>query len=333
MNAVKIYKHGPGFILSYMGIDIGLDTGAPRTMTLLSHAHADHITNLGRAFQVVATDATIDTFRARGGSVSWEHISLDYGQTLDFHGIEITSLNAGHVLGSTMFLIKYGDGLSVLYTGDYNTEDSIVHKAAEPVPADVLITEATYGSPQWVFPERLEIHKAITERVVSIIESGRLPILYAYSLGKAQEAIALLQKQKILTITGNYTIEKVNKAYNKYGANLKSISPDSPHVHEYIDMGCAIISSQPRSTIRRIEKQANLGKYEIENKSQVVNLTGWSLNDFSGNNFPLSAHCDFNRLVRFVQEVGARVVYCFTSNANEFSQHLSHMNINAVPLE
>ena len=35
-------------------------------------------------------------------------------------GIRITSFYAGHVLGAAMFQIEY-DGLSVMYTGDYNS--------------------------------------------------------------------------------------------------------------------------------------------------------------------------------------------------------------------
>ncbi len=333
MQTIQIRKFGPGFVLSYNDIEIGLDTGLQGHVTLLSHAHADHITNLGLANQVVATDATIDTFRARGGRVSWKHIPLNYGERLDLPGVRVQALNAGHVLGSTMFLLIYDNGMRVLYTGDYNTEDSIVHTAAQPVHADVLITETTYGSPRWVFPERSEIHKRITERVITTIEEGRIPILNAYSLGKAQEAIALLQRQKITTVTGNYTIERVNNAYSKYGVAIKNVPIDSDEFRDHIESGCAIVSSQPYQTIRRAENLASLGRYELANRSQIINLTGWALHDFIGNDIPLSAHCDFHELIAFIKGVDARIVYCFTGYANEFSGHLADIGINAIPLE
>ena len=38
---------------------------------------------------------------------------------MEFDGIKVKAYYAGHVLGAVMFHIEY-DGMSIVYTGDYN---------------------------------------------------------------------------------------------------------------------------------------------------------------------------------------------------------------------
>ena len=46
--------------------------------------------------------------------------SLTLLETITVNDIKITSYYAGHVLGASMFHVEY-QGLSVVYTGDYNS--------------------------------------------------------------------------------------------------------------------------------------------------------------------------------------------------------------------
>lgn len=46
--------------------------------------------------------------------------SIGLQETVVVNGIRVTSFYAGHVLGACMFFVEYA-GLSVLYTGDYNS--------------------------------------------------------------------------------------------------------------------------------------------------------------------------------------------------------------------
>jgi cleavage and polyadenylation specificity factor subunit 3 len=47
---------------------------------------------------------------------------IDYNQEIDYRGIKLKCYNAGHVLGAAMFMVEI-DGVRVLYTGDYSTEN------------------------------------------------------------------------------------------------------------------------------------------------------------------------------------------------------------------
>ncbi|MHA1930880.1 MAG: MBL fold metallo-hydrolase [Candidatus Thorarchaeota archaeon] len=330
MATVDIKKKGTGFILSYGDVKLALDTVSDNASTLLSHSHADHIGGIKEAKHVVATSGTLKTLAARGINLKCELTVVKHNDIFGQIGVNIMALNAGHVLGSTMFLIEFDDGLSVLYTGDFNTVDSIVHKAAQPIEADVLITEATYGTPEWVFPDRTTVHNQILEKVRETIENGRIALCRAYSLGKAQEAIALLQQTGFPVISGNKSISSVSKVYTEHGKDLRYLRIVSDDISDALREGCAIVSSYPKHTFNFIRRS---GMNNVEDRCDIYNLSGWTLSEIGGNGFPLSAHTDFPGLLKFVKEVGPRIAYCFTRNGRVLSNHLNESGIHSVPLE
>ena len=57
---------------------------------------------------------------------------------------------------------------------------------------DVVLMECTYGRPQYVFPPRDEVAGAMVAFARKALEDGAAPVFFAYSLGKAQEAMAIL---------------------------------------------------------------------------------------------------------------------------------------------
>jgi putative mRNA 3-end processing factor len=334
MSTVSLKKKGTGFLLKYGDVKLALDTGIKGETTLLSHSHADHIGGLGKARHIIATKGTFDTWQARRSEKLGDRTIIKHGDMFGQIGVNITALNAGHVLGSTMFLLEFNDDLKVLYTGDFNNVDSLVHKAAKPVEADVLITEATYGTPQWVFPRRKTVYDNILDAAMKVIDEGKTPLFHAYSLGKSQEAIALLQSGGFRVISGNTSIDKVCSVYKLHGVDLRHHTIQSNSLKDVLDQGAVIVSSSSRHTadnIRRALGKTTFAKYE--EKLEYFNLSGWTVGKFRERGFPLSAHSDFNGLVEFAKAVKPRVAYCFTENGRTLSKHLSESGIHAVPLE
>ena len=334
MVSLRAVKMGTGIHLTYGETELALDAGVSGLTTLLSHAHADHIGGLERAKHVISTEATYDALVARGSKLPASNSFVKYDETIGQIGAYITTLNAGHVIGSAMFKIEFDDGLTVLYTGDFNVIDSIVHSAAKPVSADVLITEATYGTPQWEFPNRTEVHGEIVKRAARLIEIGKIPIFQAYSLGKAQEAIGLLNRAGIQVVSGNPAIDSVSDVYNLHGSDLSFVSIESPDAKTSLKNGCAIVSSSPKYTMTNVKRALGASyQKDLSRRMERYNLSGWTLGEFKNNGFPLSAHTDFPNLISFAESVEPKLVYCFTSNASTLSRHLSDRGINAVPIE
>lgn len=334
MSTLSVKKVGSGFFVEYGDVQLALDTGIKGKTTLLSHSHSDHISGLRNADHIIATKATFDTWDARSKNTFANKTEIRIGDMFGQIGVNITALNAGHVLGSTMFLMEFNDDLRVLYTGDFNNVDSLVHYAAKPVEADVLITESTYGKPEWIFPERRGVYHNILDTATAIMDAGRIPVFSAYSLGKSQEAIALLQSGGFRVITGNTTIDNVCRVYKKHGVDLRHFSLRAHEVEEMIRSGAVVVSSSIKHTIQNIQKilDAKTAKY-FEDKMEVYSLSGWTLGKFRERGFPLSAHSDFSGLINFAKAVNPRVAYVFTGNAREFSHYLSGEGVNAVPLE
>ncbi len=334
MSTLHINRSGSGIVLKYGSMKIALDTYARGAVTFLSHSHSDHIVGIQKAKHIVATRGTFETLAARGQRLGCSKSIVRYNETLGQIGVYVTALNAGHVIGSSMFLFEFDDGMKVLYTGDFNNVDSIVHKAAAPVNADVLITEATFGTPSWVFPDREQVHFDIVEKAKTSIEKGILPFFQAYSLGKAQEAIALLQNNGFNVVSGNKTIDSVNEVYNKYGNDLDFISIEEEEMHSILEQDCVVITSSPKHTNRNFQKIIGRKKWmDFERRIQIYKLSGWALGQYGTMGFPLSAHSDYPGLVDFAQNVEPRVTYCFTSNATTLSNQLNSLGIQALPLE
>ncbi|MDH4213917.1 MAG: MBL fold metallo-hydrolase [Candidatus Thorarchaeota archaeon] len=334
MSTLHVKKVGSGVLLKYGEVSLAFDTGIKGEITLLSHSHSDHIRGLKQARHIIATEATFDTWNARNSESSTDITPVEVGDMFGQIGVNITLLNAGHVLGSTMFYLEFDDGLTALYTGDFNNVDSLVHTAARPLEADVLITEATYGTSSWIFPNRKEVYERILNAASATIDQGRTPVFNAYSLGKSQEAIALLQSGGFRVISGNLSIDKVCKVYKDHGVDLRYHTMRSANVSDALESGAVIVSSSFRHTIDLARHHLEKRSIErLEQKTEGFNLSGWTAGKYAERGFPLSAHSDFEGLLNFAKTVNPRVAYVFTENARPFSKHLSDIGINAVPLE
>jgi putative mRNA 3-end processing factor len=182
-----------------------------------------------------------------------------------------------------------------------------------------------------VFPDRLETHSQIVETAQGEFKKGKIPIFRAYSVGKAQEVIALLQQEGIPVVSGNQVIDRVCKVYNRFGSDLHAMPMTQSTLSEAYDSSCAIVASNPHATYKSVRKLS--GTSWLQQKSSVYSLTGWSLGSSDGKSLPLSAHTDFPGLLEFARKVEPRIVYCFTSNAHSLATHLGDVGLTAVPLE
>jgi metallo-beta-lactamase family protein len=124
--------------------------------------------------------------------------ACDFGAEAHLAGGTISAkfLNAGHVLGSAMTLIKAPAGnarRSILYTGDIGRRSSLIMRRPEvPPDVDYLMIETTYGDrlhePADDAAARLE---AVIERALA--SKGKI-IIPSFALERAQEIIFILDK-------------------------------------------------------------------------------------------------------------------------------------------
>ena len=81
---------------------------------------------------------------------------------------------------------------TVLLTGDFDTRDSPLVAGAQPVKADVLFVEGTYGGRD--HPEKnVEISRFI-ENVARVVARGGTVLIPAFANGRTQDVVMLLHK-------------------------------------------------------------------------------------------------------------------------------------------
>ncbi len=144
-----------------------------------------------------------------------------YGQPRRIGDALVSFHPAGHVLGSAQILIE-ARGYRVVISGDYKRGHDPTCAPFEVLPCDAFISEATFGLPVFRHPDP-------REEVGRLLDScrtfpDRAHLVGAYSLGKAQRLMALIQElgwERPIYIHG--AMEKITDFYRSEGAPIGDV--------------------------------------------------------------------------------------------------------------
>ncbi len=116
---------------------------------------------------------------------------LDYGVEEKVGDMKFKLLDAGHTPGSASVLVE-GEGKRILFTGDFNLEDTKLLKGAamDYGDLDAVITESTYASEDHT--PRPELEKKFVDACTSVVELGGIVLIPAFGVGRAQEIACTL---------------------------------------------------------------------------------------------------------------------------------------------
>ena len=299
-----------------------LDPGVPVARAILSHAHADHAVDGHGA--VWATPETLALYRRRNPAWAGAAKALSYGEEHEENGLRIRMVPAGHVLGSAQVLFSDGEH-TLLYTGDFKRRVGRTAAPAEAPPAAVLLTETTFGLPVFRFPPTAELESRLVAACREAIAEGETPVLLAYSLGKAQEAAAILTDAGIPSVLHGAAW----KLLPEFAAAGISLPLSRAYETGPPEPGEALIT--PPSTaraemVRRIKRR------------RVIYLSGWAVREAARAEFdadvllPMSDHADFEDLLEHAREVAPRRVVTLHGFAGDFARILEARGIPAEPL-
>lgn len=310
-----------GVHLPQMGL--WLDPRDRRPFAFVSHAHSDHI---GNHHRVILTPGTAALMRERLAGKRQE-LLVPFGQTMEMPelpGTRLTLLPAGHVLGSSQIHLESDLG-SLLYTGDFKLRPSLCAEKTEWLHAETLIMETTFGLPFYRFPPS----EAVLGQVVAFCEEaladGAVPVLLAYSLGKAQEILCALGNAG-LSAALHSSVFKMTEIYR---ALMPSLQANYVLHTESTPRGQVLIHPPTSVNSPLVQK--------ITHKRTAV-LTGWALNPSARFRyrtdaaFPLSDHADYDDLLRYVGLVKPRRVLTVHGYAAEFAQDLRSRGVESWAL-
>jgi putative mRNA 3-end processing factor len=117
---------------------------------------------------------------------------LDYGVEEKVGDMKFKLLNAGHTPGSASVIVE-GDGKRILFTGDFNLEDTKLLKGASMEDCgdlDAVITESTYASEDHT--PRLQLEEKFVGACTDVVSKGGIVLLPAFGVGRAQEIACTL---------------------------------------------------------------------------------------------------------------------------------------------
>ena len=302
-DSIEIRRVGQGILLKYRGVKYGLDrvkSDVDVDYNLISHAHYDHLPTRARG-RVLASEETLKLARLRG---------MKYYNILDDHR-DIEMYETGHILGSTAFLI---DG-KILYTGDINNNDRIFLKRFNPPQADILIIEATYGSPEYIFGEFKRQVNTLLRFISRNMVQGRNIVLRAYPLGKPQIISLILRRIKNIYISKR--VARYNKAYREIlGEEIPINIFQGNDVEEPFVLLAA--SNEKIDFIDRFDPVEAL-------------LSGWTLK--FGGGLPISDHADFRGLLETIDRVSPKKIYTIYGYSTKLASLLREYGYDATDLK
>jgi len=294
-----------------------LDATKPKPVAVVTHAHGDHMAKHER---ILCTPETGALMRRRLGTDS-EFLELPYGKTTRVGDLEISLHSAGHILGSAMVLVR-GPGRSLLYTGDAKPEGGLTCPPADPQPADILITEATFGREDYRFPPAEKTRAEMVAFARDSLAGGSAPVFLAYSLGKAQEVMAALCAAEI-PVAAHGAPWNLCDIYRRLGITF----PGSRRLSKKDRRRAAIVVSPRFLKSPEVQGLAPL---------RVAAVTGWGDRARAPgveHAFPLSDHADFDGLLQIVDAVKPTLIHVLHGYAKEFSETLRERGYDARAVE
>ncbi len=308
-----------GIVCQVNGTQVYLDPKrtVSERINFVSHAHADHLPSQNGG-TILSSYETSEIANLRGFKME-NHVS----EHQDF-----SLIDSGHILGAKGILLD-----DIFYTGDISTRTRGFLKGAKVPKCKTLITECTFGIPEFVFPKTNEIEAQVNQIISEHYSRGTPVILMGYQLGKSQTITQLFGHWKPLFY--HDSVKKMNDLHRKLGIDLNEAMGHT----EAESLG--LLDKKPWVMVAPMMSGKNFFVKHMKSKYGAVTIgfSGWAKSprfvfgrrsDYS---IPLSDHCDFNELVEMVKQSEAEKVYTIHGFVNEFAEYLKKLGIDAQPLK
>ncbi|MDB5036722.1 MAG: ligase-associated box helicase [Bacteriovoracaceae bacterium] len=290
---------------------------------VITHAHSDHARR--GSLQYYTAQRGVSLLKARLG----KNISVRgyaYGEKFNLNNAQVSFHPAGHILGSSQVRIEIGKKVWVA-SGDYKRDPDPTCEPFEVVPCDVFITEATFGTPSYTWNKEVNLGKEIYDWWIQNADRGVNSVLFAYSLGKAQRILGVLEPYAQKDIYCHSAVTPLNECYREEGIKLARTQCLSQ-----IDLSKQFSGELflvPQSFLQTDQSKILGGQFE------TAFASGWmAKNNFESGydrGFVMSDHADWNDLVRTVKETGARRVYVQHRGKGSLVRHLKSLGMEAFP--
>ncbi len=304
--------------------DLWLDPPGAKAHAFVSHAHADHF---ARHEKVLCSEVTGVLLRGRFGLAEHRLEGAAFHVPVLRNGFRLRLLPAGHIPGSAMLHVtRMADNATLLYTGDFKTRRSRTAESVNFLTADTLVVESTFGLPGYEFPNPMEVESEVLRFVHDGFADGETPVLLAYSLGKAQEALALLEEHGIPTLL-HPAVAEMTRSCREAGV------PGLPEPREFDG------HAPPGHVVIAPPHAVKTALFKGLKARRTAMLSGWAMQPGAKYRYrvdamiPFSDHADYPGLMECIQRVRPKRVLTVHGYAREFAAELRARGLDAWSAE
>ncbi len=274
-------------------------------------------------------------------------VSTDYHENADAGGFDIELFDAGHISGSAITRINRR-GRRIVYTGDFKLTPQRLHKGAEIVESDVLITESTYATR--VHPDVQMLVTEFIGKIKEVLDNGGTALLPVFAVGRSQEILTILYEHGL---AGRTYLDGMAKSatsavlrYPQFITNEELLSnavSETTLINEHGDRDRALEEPSIILTTAGMLNGGPVLDYITRlNRNSYVFLTGYQVKGTNGrmlldhgrinlhgksrkittpvSYYDFSAHADRNDLHEYIKRSGPQTVVCMHGDVESTTQ-------------
>ena len=301
-----------------------IDPWRPVDRALITHGHSDHA-RWGHG-SYLCTDRALPVIRHRLGDISASGIA--YGERRRIGGVTVSFHPAGHVPGSAQIRVERGGEVWVA-SGDYKIEADGLSEAFEPVRCHTFITESTFGLPLFRWQAQAVVAAQIASWWQTNAAEGRVSILAAYGLGKAQRLMSMLPEGAGPILTHG-AVEQTTQILRDQGYALPETLRVTADISAKSHPGALVIA--PPSALGTAWAR-RFGPVSEAFASGWMALRGIRRRRGLGTGFVISDHADWPGLNAAIRETGATRVFVTHGYTGPFRRWLEEQGYDAGIVE
>ncbi|NBC88803.1 MAG: ligase-associated DNA damage response exonuclease [Alphaproteobacteria bacterium] len=300
--------------------DFHIDPWRPVDRALITHGHADHARPGHNRY--LATRAALPVMRHRLGDI--EAQGTGWGERLRIGDAEVSFHPAGHLPGSAQIRVSVGGEVWVV-SGDYKTAPDGLCEPFEPLRCHSFISECTFGLPVFKWRAQAEVAAEIDAWWAANAAAGRASILGAYSLGKAQRLLAMVDT-RIGPILTHGAVENTNAVLRAQGYPLPDTTRVTPQTDPGVYPGALVIA--PPSALGTPWAR-RFGTSSTGFASGWMRLRGVRRRRAADRGFVVSDHADWPGLLDAIAQTEAERIFVTHGYTDIFARWLSEAGYDA----
>lgn len=242
-------------------------------------------------------------------------------------GVSVSLHPAGHIRGSAQVRVEHKGEVWVV-SGDFKLQRDPTAEPFEPVRCHTFISECTFGLPVYRWPDPGQVAAEIMQWWTENQAQGRTSVLFAYSLGKAQRALALLDPGAG-PLLAHGAIRRMTDLYREDGVSLPPLGAAHRDTVRGAE-GRALVLAPPSAASGSWLR--SLGATSTAFASGWMRIRGTRRRRAADRGFVLSDHADWEGLLQAIEATGADRVDLTHGTTGPMTRYLQERGLDARAL-